>query len=202
MWNMQPLFAQNPLFRNVLLAGYVIWAVTEVILGIRQITRLRAGAQLQDKGSRAVIAGTVGPGILLCLLLPRAVPATTITSASVFVFWLGVALVYAGLAFRLYTITVLGRYFTLSVAVVADQQVVEDGPYKLIRHPAYTGLLIMFLGFGLSSTNWLSLLALMGCALIGLSYRIHVEERVLQEHLGQRYQEYMRRTKRLIPFVL
>jgi protein-S-isoprenylcysteine O-methyltransferase Ste14 len=60
----------------------------------------------------------------------------------------------------------------------------------------------MFLGFGLSSTNWLSLLTLMACAVIGLSYRIRVEERVLQEHLGQRYQEYMRRTKRLIPFVL
>ncbi len=60
----------------------------------------------------------------------------------------------------------------------------------------------MFLGFGLSSTNWLSLLALMGCALLGLSYRIHVEEHVLQEHLGLRYQEYTRRTKRLIPFVL
>ncbi|HEY4384721.1 MAG TPA: isoprenylcysteine carboxylmethyltransferase family protein [Ktedonobacteraceae bacterium] len=199
---MQPLFAQNPLFRNVLLAGYVIWAVTEVILGMRQITCLRAGAQLRDKGSWAVVAGTVGLGLLLCLLLPRAIPATTITSASVFVFWSGIALVYAGLAFRLYAITVLGRYFTLSVTVVADQQVVEDGPYKLIRHPAYTGLLIMFLGFGLSSTNWLSLLALMVCALTGLSYRIHVEERVLQEYLGQRYQEYMRRTKRLIPFVL
>ncbi len=150
---MQPLFAQNPLFRNVLPAGYVIWAVTEVILGMKQITHLRTGAQLQDKGSRAVVAGTVGLGILLCLLLPHAVPATTITSASVFVFWLGVALVYAGLAFRLYAITVLGRYFTLSVAVVADQQVVEDGPYKLIRHPSYTGLLIMFLGFGLSSNE-------------------------------------------------
>ncbi len=42
----------------------------------------------------------------------------------------------------------------------------------------------------------------MGCALIGLGYRIHVEERVLQEHLGQQYQEYMRHTKRLIPYVL
>jgi protein-S-isoprenylcysteine O-methyltransferase Ste14 len=199
---MQPLFAQNPLLQNILLAGYVIWAMTEVILGIRQITHLRAGAQLRDKGSRAVVAGTIGLGILLCLLLPHVVPATTITSASGFVFGSGVALVYAGLAFRLYAITVLGRYFTPSVAVIADQQVVEDGPYKLIRHPAYTGLLIMFLGFGLGSTNWLSLLALMGCVLLGLSYRIHVEERVLQEHLGQQYQEYMRRTKRLIPFVL
>ncbi|HLZ61408.1 MAG TPA: isoprenylcysteine carboxylmethyltransferase family protein [Ktedonosporobacter sp.] len=199
---MQPLFAQKPLFQDVLLAGYVIWAVMEMTLGILQLIRLRTGARLQDKGSRVVLVFTLGLGISLCLLLPRAVPAFAITSASVFVFWFGIALVYAGLAFRLYAIIMLGRYFTPSVAVVADQQVVEDGPYKLIRHPSYTGLLIMFLGFGLSSTNWLSLLALMGCALIGLGYRIRVEERVLQEHLGQRYQEYMRRTKRLIPFVL
>ncbi len=74
---------------------------------------------------------------------------------------------------------------------------------NLVAQPVgYAGLLVMFLGFGLSFANWLSLLVLMGCALIGLSYRIRVEERVLQEHLGQRYQEYMRRTKRLIPFVL
>jgi protein-S-isoprenylcysteine O-methyltransferase Ste14 len=199
---MSPLFAQNPLFQNILLAGYVIWAVTEVILGIMQLIRLRAGAQLQDRGSRVVVAVTIGLGIFLCWQLARAVPAPTVTGASVFVFWFGIALVYTGLAFRLYAIAVLGRYFTPSVMVVADQPVVEDGPYKLIRHPAYTGLLIMFLGFGLSSTNWLSLLALMGCTLLGLSYRIHVEERVPQEHLGPRYQEYMRRTKRLIPFVL
>ncbi len=96
----------------------------------------------------------------------------------------------------------LGRYFTTSVAVAPEQTVIEAGPYRLIRHPSYTGLLMILLGFGLSLTNnWLSLLVMMGCALIGLSYRIQVEERVLQEHLGQRYQEYMRRTKRLIPFV-
>ncbi len=114
---MQPLFAQNPLLQNVFLAGYVIWAVTEAILGMRQITRLRAGAQLHYNGSRVVVAGTIGLGILLCFLLPRAVPATIITSASGFVFWFGVALVYAGLAFRLYAITVLGRYFTLSADI-------------------------------------------------------------------------------------
>jgi protein-S-isoprenylcysteine O-methyltransferase Ste14 len=51
-------------------------------------------------------------------------------------------------------------------------------------------------------TNWLSLLVIMGCALPGFSYRIRVEERVLQAQLGQPYQEYMRHTKRLIPFVL
>jgi len=81
--------------------------------------------------------------------------------------------------------------------------VIEAGPYRFIRHPSYTGFLITLLGFGLSLTNnWLSLLVIMGCALIGFIYRIYVEERVLQAHLGQPYQEYMQRTKRLIPFLL
>jgi len=87
------------------------------------------------------------------------------------------------------------------VTIVPEQPVIEAGPYRLIRHPSSTGLLIMFLGFGLSSTNWLSLLVLMGCALLGFSYRICVEERVLKAHLGLRYQEYMRRTKRLIQVI-
>ncbi len=176
---MQPLFAHNHLLLSVLGVSYLIWAVMEVSVEIRQRKRFRAGAQRQDKGSYAVIGVMLRVGVLLCLLLALTVPITAITSASVFLFWLGIALVYAGLAFRFYAIKVLGRYFTTSVAVVADQQVVEDGPYRLIRHPSYTGLLIMFLGFGLSSTNWLSLLVLMACALLGLSYRIHVEERVL-----------------------
>src|SRR5271165_6627346 len=130
---MQPLFAQHPLLQNALLAGYVIWAVMEVILGITQITRLHAGAHLEDKGSRVVVAATVGPGIFLCFRLPSAVPATTIAGASVAVFWLGINLVYAGLGFRLYAIRVLGRYFTPSLAVVGEQQGIEAGPYKLIR---------------------------------------------------------------------
>lgn len=199
---MQPLFAQNLLFQNVLLSGYVLWAVIEVILAVRQLVHVHAGAHLKDRGSRVVVSITLGLGILLCLRLPFAVPAANIASTANLVSWSGIVLIYAGLAFRLYTVVVLGRYFTPSVAVIAEQPVVENGPYRFIRHPAYTGLLIMFLGFGLSSANWLSLLAIMGCGSLGLSYRIYVEERVLQEHLGQRYREYMRHTKRLIPFVL
>ena len=197
---MQPLFAQNPLFQNVFLSSYIIWVVLEVILAIRQLILLHTGAQIRDKGSRVIVSVTIGLGVFLSLLLSRTIPAADITS--VFVFWLGITLVYAGLAFRIYAVIMLGRYFTPSVAVVADQHLVEDGPYKLIRHPSYTGLLVMFLGFGLSTTNWLSLLALMSCVALGLAYRISVEERVLQEHLGEPYQAYMRRTKRLIPYIL
>jgi protein-S-isoprenylcysteine O-methyltransferase Ste14 len=199
---MQPPFVHNLLLLSVLLVSFLIWFVTEAIIEIRQRKRFRAGAQRQDKGSLRVVVGTVGLGATLCALLAFTVPATAIASARTFLFWLGIVLVYAGIALRLYAINVLGASFTSTVAITPNQPLVEAGPYRLIRHPAYTGVLITLLGFGLCYTNWLGLLVIVGCALIGFSYRVRVEERVLQEHLGQRYQEYMRRTKRLIPFVL
>ncbi len=202
MWNMQPLFTHNLLDLGVWLASLLIWRVMEVSVDIRTLKRLRAGIQRQDKGSRVVLLCLIVFGILLGLLLALKVSATAITSASVFLFWLGILLMYAGIALRFYAITVLGAFFTTTVAVAPEQTVIEAGPYRLIRHPSYTGFLLILLGFALSLTNWLSLLVIMGCALIGFSYRIRVEEHVLKAQLGQRYQEYMRRTKRLIPFVL
>jgi len=199
---MQPLFTHHLLDLGVWLAGLLIWRVMEASVDIRTFKRLRSGIQRQDKGSRVVLLCLVVFGLLLGVLLALKIPATAITSVSVILFWLGILLMYAGIALRLYAIIVLGAFFTTTVAVAAEQPVIEAGPYRLIRHPSYSGILLILLGFGLSLTNWLSLLVIMGCAIIGLSYRIHVEEHVLQEQLGQRYQEYMRRTKRLIPFVL
>ncbi|MBX3083246.1 MAG: isoprenylcysteine carboxylmethyltransferase family protein [Anaerolineae bacterium] len=199
---MPPIFVNDVLLTTVWGVSCLIWCVIEVSLEIRQFKRFRAGARRQDKGSHTLVGLLIRLGLALCVLLAFTVPSTAITSARDFLFWLGILLVYAGIALRLYAIHALGASFTTIVAITPDQPVIESGPYRLIRHPAYTGFLITLLGFGISFTNWLSLLVLMGCALIGFSYRIRVEERVLQEHLGQRYQEYMRRTKRLIPFVL
>ncbi len=199
---MQPLFADQPVLLGVLVASLLIWRVMEAIVDIRTRCRLRAGARRQDRGSRVVLIGVLMLGILAGILLASKDPATAITSARPFLFWLGILLIYAGIALRLYAIHVLGAFFTTVVAVAPEQTVIETGPYRLIRHPSYTGFLITLLGFGLCLTNWLSLLVIMACALIGFSYRIRVEEQVLQEQLGQRYQEYMRHTKRLIPFVL
>jgi protein-S-isoprenylcysteine O-methyltransferase Ste14 len=174
----------------------------ETSVDIRTHKRLRAGIQRQDKGSHVILLCLLVFGIFLGVLLAFKVPATAVTTTPDILFWLGILLMYVGIALRFYAITLLGGFFTTTVAVAPDQPVIEAGPYRLIRHPSYTGVLILLFGFGLSLTNWLSLLVIMGCALIGFSYRIRVEEHVLQEQLGQRYQEYMRRTKRLIPFVL
>jgi protein-S-isoprenylcysteine O-methyltransferase Ste14 len=198
----QPIFARQPLLLGVVVASLLIWRAIETGLDIRSRNRLRAGAQLQDEGSLAILFVLIALGVVLGTLLAFIVPAAAITSSRAIFFWLGILLIYTGIAFRLYAIHTLGAFFTTAVAIAPQQTVISAGPYQLIRHPAYTGFLITLFGYGLCLTNWLSLLVMMGCALIAFMYRIQVEERVLQEQLGQPYQEYMRRTKRLIPFVL
>ncbi len=107
----------------------------------------------------------------------------------------------AGMALRFYAMSVLGRSFTYYVAIAAKQTVVEAGPYQYVRHPSYTGALMIFVGLGLALGNWAGLLALLACVGIAYAYRIAVEESVLAVTLGEPYQQYMRRTRRLVPFL-
>jgi protein-S-isoprenylcysteine O-methyltransferase Ste14 len=199
----QPLFAHNPLELGVWVASLLIWRMLEACVDIRTFKRLRAGIPRRDKGSRVILLFLIVSGILLGVLLGVKVPASAIAIAPDILFWPGMFLLYGGIALRFYAIAVLGAFFTTTVAIAPEQPVIEAGPYRRIRHPSYTGLLMILLGIELNLTNnWLGLLVSIGCALVGVSYRIWVEEQVLQEQLGQRYQEYMRRTKRLIPYVL
>jgi protein-S-isoprenylcysteine O-methyltransferase Ste14 len=202
MWAMQPHFAHDPLALGVWVTGLLLWRVLEAGVDIRSFKRLRAGIRRQDRGSRVVLLFLIMSGTLLGVLVALKVPTAVIADASDFLSWLGVVLLYAGIALRLYAMAMLGAFFTTTVAVAPGQTVIERGPYRRIRHPSYTGLLLILLGFSLGLANWLSLLVIMGSALTGLAHRIRVEEEALQEQLGQRYREYMRSTKRLIPFVL
>ncbi len=199
---MQPPFAQQPVLIYVLVVTFLIWRVIEAALDIRSYGRLRAGVQRQDNGSRLLLACLIVLGAGLGTVIAFQVSATAIPFGRIVFFWLGILLMYAGIVLRLYAVRVLGAYFTTSLATAPGQPVIETGPYRLIRHPSYTGILLTLLGFGLCLANWLGLLVLMAGALLGFWYRIRVEERVLQKQLGQPYHDYMRRTKRLIPFVL
>ncbi len=204
---MQPLVADNLPLIGVLVASVLIWRVLETIVEIRSFKRLRrVGVRRQDNGSKVALIGLFALGGLLGALVAVKLPIAAVTpnmSARIALFWLGMLLFAGGVALRLYAIHMLGAYFTTDVAIAPDQTVVETGSYRFIRHPSYTGILLALLGTGLIVfANWLSVLALMGCILLGIAYRIAVEERTLQSQLGQPYQEYMQRTKRLIPFVI
>jgi protein-S-isoprenylcysteine O-methyltransferase len=102
---------------------------------------------------------------------------------------------------RWYAILSLGRFFTVNVAIAADHQLVDAGLYRWVRHPSYSGALLAFLGLGLCLDNWASLAALMLPVSVVFWWRMRIEEAALLEAFGERYRDYLRRTRRLIPFI-
>jgi protein-S-isoprenylcysteine O-methyltransferase Ste14 len=96
----------------------------------------------------------------------------------------------------------LGSRFTYVVQAAPDQAVVERGAYKYVRHPSYTAGLLLYGGIGLALGNWVSLAFSLIPLALAYGYRIAVEERALVQTIGAPYAAYMKRTHRLIPFVL
>jgi protein-S-isoprenylcysteine O-methyltransferase len=153
-----------------------------------------------DRGSLrliwVVVVMSLAAGVLLAAYVPQArLPMTQ----SLYIAGLGIF--SFGLLLRWYSILHLGRYFTVDVSVAADHKVIDTGPYRFVRHPSYTGVLLECLGFSICLGNWASVIVIMTGVVIVFSRRIRIEEEVLQRALGQEYVDYMRRTRRLIPFV-
>jgi protein-S-isoprenylcysteine O-methyltransferase len=162
--------------------------------------RSRPDAASRDRKSLALIwlvnLASIGLGVLLAFTLPAwALP----WSDRLYV--LGFCLFVPGLVLRWFSIIYLGRSFTANVAIAADHQLIDSGPYRLIRHPSYTGALLILLGFGLCVGNLASLLVIFVPIFIVCLWRMRIEEQALIEAFGERYRLYMQRTKRLVPFV-
>jgi protein-S-isoprenylcysteine O-methyltransferase Ste14 len=108
----------------------------------------------------------------------------------------------AGVALRYWSMLSLGEFFTRTLAVMPDQDLVSAGPYRVVRHPGYLAqLVVLTAGCALASLNvWLP--ALIGPLLLAAYvYRIQAEERMLASEFGETYQRYRSRTWRLIPGV-
>ena len=199
---LRPLpFSGGPTYATIFWCAYGLWCALEIIGLLFTTGRSRRGRKASDKGSSGVLVLftwlAIGLDFVLCFRFPQAAIRWERTS----IFFIGIALMLAGTAFRFYAMWVLGRSFTYYVAVHDKQTVVEVGPYHYIRHPSYTGALIIFFGLGLALGNWAGLLALLTGVGIAYGYRISVEESVLAATLGEPYQAYMRRTRRLVPFL-
>lgn len=114
-------------------------------------------------------------------------------------FVVGLVLMAVGIGIRWWAIIVLGRFFTPDVRVRSDQAVVDRGPYQWVRHPSYSGLIVVFVGLGLALGNWLSLALLVVVPGIGLAVRIKAEERALLASLGEPYRQFCASRPRLFP---
>lgn len=180
---------------------FATWTTSEWLGPVRWRGIPQPQRQTRDRGSLLffLVSGSLGAGCYF--LFPLWWTWTTIRVFQPALFGLGAVLVLLGAGVRWYAIVTLGRYFTGVVTVQAEQQVIQHGPYRWVRHPSYTGILIIIAGLGLMMTNWASSLILFLSLLIPLLYRISVEEHVLLATFGPAYEAYRQRTKRLIPFV-
>jgi protein-S-isoprenylcysteine O-methyltransferase Ste14 len=114
---------------------------------------------------------------------------------------IGLAAIAAGAALRYWSVYTLGRFFSVTVGVAEGQRVVDTGPYSLLRHPSYTGMLVVYLGTGIGLDSWLGAALAVAVPAAAVLNRIGPEEAVLREQLAPAYEGYQRRTKRLVPGV-
>jgi len=147
-----------------------------------------------------VIAG-FGLGIAGAILIALHLTWAAIPVGRLVLFIVGIALMVLGLALRAWSVIVLGRNFTVHVQVREQQPVVDTGPYRVLRHPSYTALLLVCLGIGLALANWLALLVVVVLPTAAILLRIRVEERALLAGIGEPYRRFMMTRKRLIPWV-
>jgi protein-S-isoprenylcysteine O-methyltransferase Ste14 len=185
---------------SIFFVVYALWLFSELVIGgiIPRSRRRGAPIRYEDKSSRPLIALST----FLSLTISFLFASSGIAVLPSWAFYLGIGLMIAGILLRQWSIAVLGRYFSRTVGVQDGQAVVDRGPYRLVRHPAYTGSLLTIVGLGLVLQSWGAVLVLIAFFGVAFGYRIHVEEGVLTSKLGDEYVAYAKRTKRLIPYVL
>jgi protein-S-isoprenylcysteine O-methyltransferase len=182
----------------VLLIVSAMWVASEIALLFSR--RSDARSKSQDFGSliwlNAVIYGSAAVSVYIRFSGVGTIPGVGATLA-----WVGLVFILLGLAIRWAAILTLRQYFTVNVAIQPDHRIVRKGLYGFVRHPAYSGTIISFLGLGLALGNWISLAVLLIFIIGAFIRRIQIEERALVLEFGSEYEEYSRTTWRLIPWL-
>ncbi|HEX9916588.1 MAG TPA: isoprenylcysteine carboxylmethyltransferase family protein [candidate division Zixibacteria bacterium] len=174
-----------------------VWILSEVILARITHSKTKTSKDL-DKSSLRFLWLT----IIICVFIGVFLGIRGIgfiSKNALFISSLGLILIVLGLVVRWTAILTLKKYFTVNVSILSDHRIVDKGIYKIIRHPAYAGSLLSFLGLGLSFSNWLSTLIIFTPVLVVFIYRMRIEEKALVGFFGEKYTIYCKTTKRLIP---
>ena len=201
---MFPLPFYSP-YSQIFLAAIALWIITEWITGFRQRGARGNPAITQDSGSYLLLLVSIWLGAFIALWLSLLLRGASIRVDRGLLFFLGIALMMTGIALRWYANQAVRRGSPRDPAQLNGgprPSLAPRGPYRYVRHPGYSGSLLIFLGVGLTLTNIAALVLLMVSVTLGHLYRIQAEERALLGQLGEPYREYMRHTTRVIPFLL
>jgi protein-S-isoprenylcysteine O-methyltransferase Ste14 len=169
-------------------------------------TRLRRGeeakswqaGQFDQRSTMFIVIAyfICGVALLAASLLSRAHIAVLASWVS----WLGIVIALLGLGLRVWSMNVLGRFYTRTLKVTEKQSIVRAGPYGLIRHPGYLGSILIWTGVAASTQNWIVLVVVLVVMVGVYVYRIQTEEQMLVA-TNIEYAEYQKHTRKLIPFL-
>jgi protein-S-isoprenylcysteine O-methyltransferase Ste14 len=151
-----------------------------------------------DQGTLRLVWILIGGGCLVGFLLAPKVSFFR-WPENLAIVLLADGLLLAGLMLRIWAVAHLGKLFTVDVGIQQGHRVVQDGPYRFVRHPSYSGSMLALTGMACLTFNWLGFLVILVCSLAAYSIRISAEEKMLLLNLGEDYRRYAERTKRLIP---
>ncbi|MBK6793726.1 MAG: isoprenylcysteine carboxylmethyltransferase family protein [Anaerolineales bacterium] len=94
----------------------------------------------------------------------------------------------------------LAKQFSIEVTLQKDHKLIQNGPYKVVRHPRYLGILIFFTGVSLTFRSLLGIFTVLALALV-LIWRVFAEEKMMHEEFGKEWEEYQAKTWRLVPYI-
>jgi len=191
------LFQQRPDWQAVFWFSFVAWFAIEMWIAARD--RRGASGERRDRGSRLVIYVFVWTAIAIAFAAPYRVSAARMAFPNAPVFWTAIVLMWAGTVLRTWAVVTLGRFFRSTVHIHDDHKLVTSGPYRVLRHPGYTGGLMTTTGIGLAQGNSISLAAAFFLLLVAYVWRIVVEEAALRARFGEAFEAYRRKTWAIIP---
>lgn len=131
---------------------YWAWFASEVVIAVATRTG-KSGGKVRDRGSQVILWIVIVISVTACEWSRRALPANMFGGAA----WLktaSVVVLIAALAIRWTAVFTLGKSFSANVAIRESQRVMRTGLYRIVRHPSYLGLLMVFLTIGIHSRNW------------------------------------------------
>ena len=178
----------------------VFFPISEIALAVLKRAK-PATAEVEDRGSMRLLWASIALGVSLAIAA-QSLRLAPLPGSLRTLRLLALVLMLGGLGIRWAAILTLGRFFTVNVAIQAQQPVIQTGLYRFVRHPSYTGLLLTFVGLGVFFASWLSLVVLLVPITAAVVNRIVKEEAVLLVALGTPYAAYCARTKRFIPGLL
>ncbi|MGA2487639.1 MAG: isoprenylcysteine carboxylmethyltransferase family protein [Roseiarcus sp.] len=176
---------------------WLVWIVVWIAMarGVKSVAERAKGSRAHYLPMTLAVVLLAAPRLPLFPLDVRFVPAALWPAA------LGLALTFAGLAFAFWARARLADNWSSSVTLKRDHELIDDGPYRWVRHPIYTGLLVALAGAALAVGEWRGVIAV-ALAAVALWRKLRLEEAVMRRQFGDTYDRYAERTRALIPFVL